>query len=148
VALSNAFMDMVNNPGASSGAVSGTISGLVDSHYLYFCHSFGGTMSASGTVTFSGNILGVEFTGRSMALTDPLLAPAGTHYSGLFRSGVGEVFSINGNVLTFDLQGSITSMDTAQLRIVTEHVPAPSAFLPLFAGLVAPVARRARRPAF
>src|SRR5436305_1456407 len=54
------FVDMVNNPGTSTGAISGTISGAFDSHFLHF-EPTPGAVGAIGTVTFSGQIIGVIF---------------------------------------------------------------------------------------
>lgn len=122
--------DMVNNPATITSAAPGAVSGLLDSHYIHYRHT---SSTATGTVTFSGKIVAVEFQPAALDATDGMFAPAGTTYqSSMFSGGFRgayvpfDYFSVSGNTLTFDLWGSMPN-DTAEIRVLTEHVPAPGA---------------------
>lgn len=127
VPVSNLAMDLVNNPGNSSAPLAGTVSGLVDSHYLHFRHTT--FMPATGNVTFSGKIIGVAYDWQTLDPSDAPLGASGTSYfpglgRGMSNWGL-DYFAINNKTLTFSLVGDPGYFDTVQLRIVTEHVPAP-----------------------
>ncbi len=127
VAVSGLAMDLVNNPGDTSSPVAGTISGVVDSHYLDYRHT---TMApANGSVSFSGKILGVAYSFLTLDPSDAPLGASGTTYipgppRGMSPWGP-DFFAINGNVLKFSLVGDPMYLDTVQVRVLTEHVPAP-----------------------
>lgn len=137
-------VDMINNPGSSAAPIAGPVSGIVDSHYLFFRHL---ASPVSGTVTFSGPIVGLAFSAGTLYPTDPVFIPSGTTYSGGSPRGLSpgiDVVSINGNVLTFSLFGDLGFFDTAEVRVLTQHIPSPAtAMLPIFAGLGLPRRRRA-----
>ncbi|MCC6676012.1 MAG: hypothetical protein IT436_02605 [Phycisphaerales bacterium] len=137
-------VDMINNPGSSSAPIAGPVSGIVDSHYLYFRHL---ASPVSGTVSFSGPIVGLAFSAGTLYPSDPVFIPTGTTYSGGIPRGLSpgiDVVSINSNILTFSLFGDLSYFDTAEVRVLTRHIPAPAAaILPMFAGLSVVRRRRA-----
>lgn len=137
--------DMVNNPATNFTAILGTVTGLVDSHFIHFEPNTGSQI-VNGTVTFSGKIRGVMFRQPFLDISDAPLGSPGTAYpTGYpFRGlNVSSMFSINNNVLSFHFVGPMPTADLLQLRVLTEHVPAPGgAALLGLGGLVA--ARRKR----
>lgn len=145
VLISNIAMDLVNNPGNSSGPLAGSISGLVDSHYLHYRHTTGTPIT--GSVTFSGKIIGVAYDWQTLDPSDALLGASGTNYftgpgRGMSNWGL-DYFAVSNKTLTFSLVGDVAYFDTVQLRIVTEHVPAPGAAGVLGVALLAARRRRA-----
>lgn len=129
VPLTNLPVNMVNNPGTSAGAIPGTLTGLYDSHFLHW-EGIPGVIFASGTVTFSAPIDAVIFRTLDLDATDvPLgyqttIYPTGFPFRDIGSSG--SMFSINSNVLTFNFQISPV-MGVTQVRVLTQHVPAPGA---------------------
>ncbi|MBL8745688.1 MAG: hypothetical protein JNK58_04935 [Phycisphaerae bacterium] len=146
VALTNQVVNMVNNPGTSASPTPGTLTGVYDSHFLHW-EAIPGIIFASGTVTFSAPIDGVIFRTLDLDNTDvPLGFQTTTYPTGFpFRDigSSGSMFSINANVLTFNFQISPV-MGVTELRVLTQHVPAPGAVM--VAGLAgAATLRRKRR---
>lgn len=143
VALSAVPVDMVNNPGSSATAVPGTLTGAFDSHYFHYRHN---GPRITGTITFSGPIVGVSFDAPALAASDALVAPAGTTYDPTPPRGIDlltELISINGNTLTFDVEGGVNHFDTAQFRVFTAPAPAPGTLaLACLGALAAPRRRR------
>jgi MYXO-CTERM domain-containing protein len=139
--------NMTNNPGVSTAALAGPIAGNFDSHFLHF-DALPGVMNATGTVTFSAPIVAVDFRALDLDATDSPAGALGTTYPtgnplrGL-SANTPSVFSINGNVLTFNLVSMIPANDLPQLRVFTNTVPAPGA-AGLF-GLAGALAWRRRR---
>lgn len=137
-------VDMINHPGSSSAAIAGTVTGIYDSHYIHFRHTKMQTIA--GSVTFSGKIIGAEFTAATLAASDAIVAPGGTAYvpanpRGIFAPMEG--FSTSGSTLHFHLKGWPTYFDTAEIRVITERVPAPGpGVLAALAGIVAIRRRR------
>lgn len=141
------FCDMVNNPGVSTAPIPGLLFGTFDSHFIHY-ENVPGVISASGTVTFSGNIVGVEFNPGSLDNTDAFWGATGTVYpTGYPFRGLNtipqSVVSINGNVLSFNFFSIAPTNDLVQVRVFTDHVPAPGAgALLALAGVVAGRRRR------
>lgn len=141
-------VDMVNNPGTSAGPISGNIGGFIDSHFLHW-DPIPGVIGASGTVTFSAPIIGVDFLGTSMDNTDPVFGALGspnTLYPTSFPfrdiTTSSSFFSINTNVLTYNFSISPIA-GVQQVRVYTRHVPTPGAVS--VAGLAGLAAIRRRR---
>ncbi len=137
-------VDMINHPGSSNAAIAGTLTGIYDSHYIHFRHTKLHTIA--GSVTFSGKIVGAEFTAATLAASDAIVAPGGTTYIPAIPRGIFapmEGFSTSGGTLHFHLKGWPTYLDTAEVRVITERVPAPGAgALAALAGIVAVRRRR------
>lgn len=145
--VANVACNMVNNPGASGGAVPGLVSGLVDSHFIHFEPNTA-TQVVNGQVTFAGKIRGVIFKQLFLDITDVPLGSPGTVYptGNPFRGlNASSVFAINNNVLTFHFSAPVPTSDLLELRVLTEHVvPAPGAMAMLgLGGLCAARRRRA-----
>ncbi|MGH7243165.1 MAG: PEP-CTERM sorting domain-containing protein [Phycisphaerales bacterium] len=138
------YCDMLNNPGFSTSPVPGTIVGAFDSHMLHFQLPTGG--GVGGSVTFSGQIIGVMFVGLSLDNTDATFGSGGTVYpTGDPGRGLNAFssFSINANVLTYQFATLPPSKDIIEVRVLTHPVPAPGAMALL--GLGGSVAGRRRR---
>jgi hypothetical protein len=125
---SGLLVDMSTNPSfAPGGNVPGLITGSVDSHFLHW-EDYSG-VSASGTVTFSGPIIGVMFSDAYLDLSDAPLGAFGTAYpTGSIGRGFGPqgLITINGAVLSFTFYPQpVPGNGTEQVRILTRHVPAP-----------------------
>lgn len=140
------FVDMVNNPGTSSGAIPGVISGAFDSHFIHF-EPIPGAVGAVGTVTFSGPIVGVIFVNSTLDNTDAVFGAGGTAYPTFYpQRGLSafpaSTFSINGNTLAFNFQATIPTAFVDQVRVLT-HVPGPGAWAVM--GLAGVVGLRRRR---
>jgi hypothetical protein len=147
VSLTNLPVDIVNNPGSSSSATPGLVSGTVDSYFFHFRHTSG--QPIHGTLTFAGNIVGVAFLTPALNGSDPFVAPVGTTYDTSMTRGIfslTESLSISGNVLTFDVVGDPSMLDTTQFRVFAHEpgipAPGPAALLSL-GGLIACRRRRA-----
>lgn len=146
VTLATLAVDMVNNPGASGGAIPGSLAGTFDSHFLHY-ENVPGVVAAAGSVTFSGQIVGVIFSATLLDGTDALLGAPGTAYPTLYPlRGLNNTssFTISGNTLNYQFVAFGTAPDVVQVRVITRAVPAPGAAgLALSAGLLA--ARRRRK---
>lgn len=143
VSTTGVFCDMLNNPGNSSSPVPGTIAGAFDSHMLHFQLPFGG--GVGGSVTFSGQIIGVMFVGLSLDNTDALFGSFGTVYpTGDPGRGLNPFssFSINANVLTYQFATIAPSKDIIEVRVLTHPVPTPGAMALLGLGGIVSVRRR------
>lgn len=144
VLLPGVPVDMINHAGNSNAAIGGTLSGVYDSHYIHYRHWSGNLIT--GSVTFSGKIVGAEFTAMTLVSSDAIVAPSGTTYTPAFPRGVfspAEWFTTSGNTIQFHLAGATWYLDTAEIRVITERVPAPGAgALAMLAGLVAIRRRR------
>ena len=144
VLLPGAPVDMINHPGSSNAAIAGTLTGIYDSHYIHFRHTKANTIT--GSVTFSGKIVGAEFAATTLAASDAIVAPGGTTYIPASPRGIFapmEGFSTSGSTLHFHLKGWPTYFYTAEIRVFTEHVPAPGAgALAVLAGMFAIRRRR------
>lgn len=139
-------VDMANNPATDATAIPGTIFGNVDSHFLHW-EAIPGVIGATGTVTFSGQIVGVEFLHPSLDITDPLLGSFGTTYPTGFTfrdiTFSNSSFSINSNVLSYNFFISPIA-GVVEVRVLT-RVPSPGA-APV-AGLMGLALLRRRRGA-
>lgn len=145
IAITGLNVDMVNNPGSSGAPVAGTISGVVDSHFIHV-EDFSGLPPAVGTVTFNNPIIGVAIFNTTLDNTD-IYGAAGTTYPTFFPNRDltfnGSFFSINSNVLTFNLTNISPVLGVMQLRVFT-RVPTPGVVS--VAGLAGIAAlRRSRR---
>jgi hypothetical protein len=134
------LVDMSTNPSfAPGGNTPGVVTGNLDSHFIHFDTLSGN--SATGTVTFSGFIVGVMFSDNFLDLSDAPCGALGTAYPTGFA---GRGFNLQGTIriigptLFFDLHGHPGAIDPEQVRVLTRHVPAsgPLALLGL-GGLVA-----------
>ncbi|MBL8874202.1 MAG: PEP-CTERM sorting domain-containing protein [Phycisphaerae bacterium] len=144
VSTSGVNVDMVNNPGTSSGAIAGTISGNFDSHFIHL-EDYSGAGPFSGSVTFSGTIVGVIFINTTLDNTDVQWGAGGTIYpTGYPFRGLStqSSFSILGNQIKFNLMAISPVAEVVQIRVLTK-VPAPGSMALLgLGGLV--MARRRR----
>jgi len=123
---SGQYCDMVNNPGTSAGAIAGVISGTFDSHFISY-QDYSGLPPAVGSVTFTGQIMGVIFVGTTLDGTDVQWGSGGTTYPTLypFRGlNFSSAFSISGNTITFNLSTISPVIEVVQIRVLTA-VPAP-----------------------
>ncbi|MFO0835044.1 MAG: hypothetical protein U0638_08750 [Phycisphaerales bacterium] len=145
VFLPSVPVDMINHGGNSNAAIAGTLTGVYDSHYIHYRHWSGNLIT--GSVTFSGKIVGAEFTAITLLSSDATVAPSGTTYIPANPRGIfspSEWFTTSGSTIQFHVWGATWYADTAEIRVITEHVPAPSAgALATLAGLIA--LRRRRR---
>lgn len=137
--------DMINNPGVSTSAIAGPVSGVFDSHFIHF-QDLAGLPNVQGSVTFNNPIAAVYFNNTSLDNTDALCGSPGTAYpTGYVARGVTpsgpSFFSINGNVLTFNLFAHTPAIDLSQLRVLTK-APAPGPVALLGMSAIATLRRR------
>lgn len=141
-------VDMVNNPGNSGAPVAGAVVGLVDSHMIHFAPLNSPTFQAIGSVTFDGPIIGVSFTQPLLDVSDGPAGAGGTIYptdNPIRSTQAPSFFSINANVLTFDLFAMPGTADFEQIRVFTRPIPAPGSMALLgLGGLLAATRRRGR----
>lgn len=145
VSTSGVFVDMTNNPGSSFGAIPGVIAGNFDSHFLHL-EDYSGVGPFSGSVTFSGTIIGVIFVNLTLDATDALFGAGGTTYpTGYPFRGLNtqSSFGITGNTLKFTLNALSPVPEVVQIRVLTHPVPTPATAAVL--GLGGLVAARRRR---
>lgn len=140
--------DEINNPGSSVAPLLGAIAGTFDSHFLHF-EPVPGVVATTGTLTFSAAIRGVIFRAGFLDVSDPTFGAFGTIYpTGFPFRGVSNFpasnFNVVGNTLNFTFFYPVGTNDVMQMRILTDHVPAPSV-LGVFAGAGAVASRRRRR---
>lgn len=137
-------VDMINHGGNSNAAIAGTLTGVYDSHYIHYRHWSGNLIT--GSVTFSAKIVGAEFTAMTLLSSDATVAPSGTTYIPAVPRGIFspvEWFTTSGATIQFHLAGVTWFVDTAEIRVITEHVPAPGAgALVVLAGMSAIRRRR------
>lgn len=142
--FTNLFVDESQNPGSNSGAIPAILNGPYDSHFLHF-EPLPGAIGASGTVTFSGPIVGVMFINTSLDNSDVMCGSNTTVYptSYPFRGlNSASTISYTGNVLTFNLWVAVPTNDLAQVRVITHPVPTPGAAALLGLGGLAVIRRR------
>lgn len=129
ITLATLAVDMTNNPGNSSFTIPGLLGGTFDSHFIHF-EGIPGIIGVQGSVTFATNIVGVIFKNTTLDLSDVTCGSPGTIYpTGYPFRGTNTVqpsfFSINANVLTFNLNSLASIAEVAQIRVITQSVPAP-----------------------
>jgi len=137
-------VDMVNNPGTSAGAIAGTLAGNYDSHFIHL-EDYSGAGPFTGSVTFSGTIVGVIFVNTTLDNTDVQFGSGGTIYpTGYPFRGLStqSSFSIVGNQINFSLFALSPVAEVVQIRVLTKPVPAPGAFALLGLGGLAMTRRR------
>jgi uncharacterized protein (TIGR03382 family) len=139
------LVDLNNPPATDVTATPGIVSGMFDSHFLHFDHAVG-IPGVSGTVVFQQPIAAVIFRTLTLDNTDATFGALGTTYPTLFPFrdiGVsGSSFSAAGNTLAFNFNIS-PIISVTQIRVLTHHVPAPSAAA--VAGLAGLATLRRRR---
>lgn len=132
-------VDMTNNPGTSAGAIPGVLSGTFDSHCLHF-EGIPGVIGANGTVVYSAPIRAVIFRNVNLNSTDSSLGSGTTIYpTGFpFRTigGTNSFFSINANVLSFNLFSISSVPRVVQIRVLTDAPTPGAASLGALGGLV------------
>jgi uncharacterized protein (TIGR03382 family) len=139
-------VDMTNNPGSSTSPIPGNIAGIFDVHFLHF-QGIPGIAGVTGTVTYSGPIIGVIFNNTTLDLSD-YLGTGGTVYpTGYPFRGLGgnptSFFSISGNTLSFNFNTISPVLFVDQVRVLTHVTPAPGSVALL--GLAGLVCGRRRR---
>ncbi|MBL9031199.1 MAG: hypothetical protein JNM80_05780 [Phycisphaerae bacterium] len=108
------------------GATPGVISGVVDSHFIHY--DFPGGPAVSGTVTFSGTIVGVAYQDQFLDLSDGFGAFGTAYPTGFTTRGWNQVGSIaiSGNTLSFNFVPNAAGLiDPEQVRVFTQPVPTP-----------------------
>lgn len=147
ITLATLAVDMTNNPGTSAFTIPGLLGGTFDSHFIHF-EGIPGVISAQGTVTFATKIVGVIFKNVTLDASDVTCGSFGTVYPTTYpfrgtNTTIPSFFSINANTITFNLAALSAIGEVAQIRVITDAVPAPGACALLgMGGLVA--ARRRR----
>ena len=146
ITLATLAVDMTNNPGNSSFTIPGLLGGTFDSHFIHF-EGIPGIIGVQGSVTFATNIVGVIFKNTTLDLSDVTCGSPGTTYpTGYPFRGTNTIqpsfFSINANVLTFNLNSLASVAEVAQIRVITQSVPAPGAAALLGLGGLAMIRRR------
>jgi len=144
--VANVMCDLVNNPGNSGSPVFGLVSGTVDSHFIHF-EGIPGVISAQGTVTFATNIVGVIVKPLTLDNSDVTCGAFGTSYPTGYplrgtNTSIPSFFSINANTITFNLAAIASIGEVAQIRVITDAVPAPGATALLGLGGLAMARRR------
>ncbi|MBK7405523.1 MAG: hypothetical protein IPJ41_13050 [Phycisphaerales bacterium] len=147
ITLSGMPVGLGTSPSSSFSPVPGFLSGLADSHFIHLDGVPGAIYT--GTVTFSGTIMAVQYSDTNLDLSDSA-ATTGTVYPTTlslrgFNNWTGSDFvSISGNVLSFQFSTVSPLNNLEQVRVFTRSVPAPgSAALLVLGGLVAARRRRA-----
>ncbi|MFZ2875685.1 MAG: hypothetical protein WAZ94_14515 [Phycisphaerales bacterium] len=144
ILFTNLYVDESQNPGSNAGAIPAILNGPFDSHFLHF-EPLPGAIGASGTVTFSGPIVGVMFINTSLDNSDVMCGSNTTVYptSYPFRGlNSASTISYTGNVLTFNLWVAVPTNDLAQVRVITHPVPTPGAAAILGLGGLVVIRRR------
>ncbi len=138
------LVDMFVNGGSmTSGAPTpGVVTGVVDSHFLH--QTLGTVPSTSGSVTFSGAILGVIYSDNLLDLSDFLgaggtLYPTGQVFRGMNPGGF---LSASGNTLQWNFQSFTGAIEIEQVRVLTRAIPAPGGVCVAALGLAAGLRRR------
>lgn len=117
----------------------------VDSHYIYFDPLK--TSSISGSVTFSGNILGVYYSHNTLLDSKDEFGLSGVTYNHPAAVGLesGDLpVTISGSTISFNWTASNPG---DHIRVITAAVPEPEAWamLSLGLGLIGALARRRTR---
>lgn len=127
------------------------VGGVFDSHMVHFDAALGVAV-AQGSVTFSGNIVAVIYENNLLDISDGLLGAPGTTYltGNPLRSHASNLgassYTVAGNTLNFTLWANAFPGHPnyiAELRVLTDSVPAPGAVALL--GLAGVAGRRGRR---
>ncbi len=145
IAAATLPVDESANPGSFPGNTPGVLAGFYDSHFIHF-QAIPGIIGVGGSVTFSQQIVGVQWTNSLLDGTDSTFGAFGTVYPTFnpLRLIGNSSLTITGNTLFFQLTNSISVPAVAQIRVFTKAVPTPAgAALLGGAGLVA--MRRRRR---
>ncbi|MEY3142596.1 MAG: hypothetical protein RLY21_1089 [Planctomycetota bacterium] len=152
VSSSALLVNTIGNGTFTAGSWGPTVAGGVfDSHMIHFDASTGVAV-VQGTVAFSGNIVAVIYENNLLDISDGTLGAFGTTYAtgDPFRShstNLGTTsYTVAGNTLTFTLWANSFAAwpnKMAQLRVLTDSIPAPGAAALL--GLAGIAGRRNRR---
>lgn len=138
--------DVINNPSTTPGtSFLGLLTDTVDSHFFHLDTGTG--FFGTGSITFSGNIVGVQYRDISIDNTDFPHGAGATVYPTFFP-GRGwnplapGFFTVNANVFTFDFVNNPGLIDIDQIRIFTQTVPTPGAASLLALGGLTALRRR------
>lgn len=137
----NVMVNQTNN-GPNSGAIPGLLNTTFDSHFLHF-EPLPGAINAGGSVTFAGAIVGVIFSAPTLDLTDNSLGHANVSYpTGYPLRGIGgtppSTINVVGNTIHFSFFSVMPVSSVVQVRVLTEHIPAPGSLTLLgLSGLIA-----------
>lgn len=147
ITLATLAVDMTNNPGTSAFTIPGLLGGTYDSHFIHF-EGIPGVISAQGSVTFATKIVGVIFKNVTLDASDVTCGSFGTVYPTTYpfrgtNTTIPSFFSINANTITFNLAALSAVGEVAQIRVITDAVPAPGACALL--GMTGLLAARRRR---
>lgn len=144
ITTTGVWADMINNPANESSAIPGVVAGTFDSHFLHLDNP-NGFFGTSGSVTFSSQIVAVFFRAVNLDNTDALFGNNTTTYDTFYPLrglNAASMFSINNNLLKFNLTALAPTAEMIELRVLTHSVPAPGAALLLGLGCLAAARRR------
>lgn len=125
-------VDMTNFPGASNaGPIPGILSGTYDSHFLHL-DGAANIFNATGSITFTGAIVGLIFNPLTLDNSDAFPGAPGTIYpTGFPNRGLNTTIpswvTVAGNTMTFDLSTVSPVLELGEVRVITHQVPAPGA---------------------
>ncbi len=139
--------DLTTNPSSNGSPTPGPVAfGVYNSHFIHWS-TLPPAFTASGTVTFDGQIRYVFYGDNTLDMSDPAYGAFGTVYpTGQVGRGISAatLVSVLGNTLTFNFANFTGAIDVEQVRVLTDIVPTPGSLALLgLGGLVAARRRRA-----
>jgi hypothetical protein len=145
--------NIVINPSVNTGytpQLNFVVGPNFDSHMIHFDRGLT-ALTCVGSATFSGQVLGVIYSGLWLSGSDPLFGSPGTTYHtfgwgrsyGMFLAN--STVWVNGNTVSFDLRPNYAGILFSELRVLTRPVPSPATLAA--GGLLALAGLRRRRTA-